>query len=206
MTSPAKPWRDGRTLTKASEGRHSSSTLVRHDSTDAKPPRSLLAAGAFFPVRLNRRAGHGAVRAKHAAIPRSRPEYRVAMLALIEPLARVRRHRFGLDVPTCRTGQRRFEDDPAHRSRPTGLEGWPASWVARVRASTAVPGVIEGEGRLTPLEIRHDRLDTQNAQYEWKSTIGSVPLTSAITGVHLPPPASWLPRRRIPPSTWWRPR
>lgn len=80
-------------------------------------------SGALLAVRLNRRTRHRTVGAKHAAVTRPRPEYDMATLALVEPLAHVRRHRLGFRVTACRTGERRFEHDPAHGLLPTKVEG-----------------------------------------------------------------------------------
>ena len=63
-----------------------------------------------FAVLLNRRAGHCAVGAEHAAVARLRFEQRVAAFAFVEPLTGVGGHDLGLDVPAQRTGQRRFEN------------------------------------------------------------------------------------------------
>lgn len=82
-----------------------------------------LPTSALLSVRLDRRARHGTVRTKHAAVTRPWPEDGVAMLALIEPLAGVRRHRFGLRVTARRAGQRRFENHPAHGLLPAKVEG-----------------------------------------------------------------------------------
>src|SRR6185437_15068619 len=58
---------------------------------------------------LHRRAGHGAVRAEHAAVARQRLELGAAALADIEELAGVGRHRLERAVPAMRTGDFGFE-------------------------------------------------------------------------------------------------
>ena len=58
---------------------------------------------------LDRRTRHRPVRTEHAAITRLGFEYRVAALALVEPLAGIRGHPLSLDVPAHRAGQCRIE-------------------------------------------------------------------------------------------------
>src|SRR5437867_2296911 len=60
---------------------------------------------------LHRRALDRAVRAEYATVAGQRFEHRAADLALVEPLARVRRHAFALDVTAVRARQRRVHDD-----------------------------------------------------------------------------------------------
>ncbi len=64
-----------------------------------------------------------AVGAVHAAVTGFGLEHRVALLALIEPLAGVCGHRLGLGVATLGTGQRRLQDHRCHLALPTTVEG-----------------------------------------------------------------------------------
>ena len=68
-----------------------------------------LAAASALAVLLDRRAGHGAVRAKHAAVARQRLQPSAAALAVIEELAGVRWHRFNGLVSADRTSQCRLK-------------------------------------------------------------------------------------------------
>lgn len=67
--------------------------------------RAQSAFAATAPLILDRRAGHGTVGAEHAAVARLGLEQRVAAFALVEPLAGVGGHGFGLDVAAQRAGQ-----------------------------------------------------------------------------------------------------
>ena len=58
---------------------------------------------------LHRRTGHRPVGAVDAAIAGLRPEHRRAMDAVVEPLARVRRHRLGLRLAAGWAGDGRFQ-------------------------------------------------------------------------------------------------
>src|SRR6266853_5079618 len=68
---------------------------------------------------LNRRAGHGAVRAEHAAIPRLRLQLCSAAGAFIEKLTGVRRHRLGFLNRAMRAGDGRYQN---HRLSFSGLK------------------------------------------------------------------------------------
>src|SRR5262245_64812584 len=61
------------------------------------------------PVRLDRGAGHGAVRAEHATIAWPRFERRSAPLAFIEDQARICRHSFGRVMAATRARQYRLD-------------------------------------------------------------------------------------------------
>ena len=74
-------------------------------------------------VCLHRRTGHRAVRTEHAAIARLGPQESVAGLALIEPLAGVRRHAFGFAVPAVRTSEDGVQNHIAHLATPTIVDG-----------------------------------------------------------------------------------
>lgn len=66
------------------------------------------AATAVLPRRsrfLDRRAGNVAIGAKHAAIALQRTQDRAAVAAVVEILARVRRHRLGRNTATFGTGE-----------------------------------------------------------------------------------------------------
>src|SRR3974390_2085942 len=85
---------------------------------------------------LNRRTGNRAVGAEHAAVAGLRLEHRCAPLALIEKLARVRRHRFQLGVTALRARQQRLQNRTIQLSYPTQaltfcpeLQGALAEWV-----------------------------------------------------------------------------
>lgn len=67
---------------------------------------------------LDRRAGNSAERAEDAAVARVRAKHRAAALAVIEKLAGVGWHRFGLDVPALRAcqGGSQFHEIPFVRS------------------------------------------------------------------------------------------
>ena len=69
-----------------------------------------LAATAARALCLNGRARHGAVGAIHAAVARQRLEHRVAVRTLVEPLAGVGGHLFGLRVLAGRAGQNGSKD------------------------------------------------------------------------------------------------
>jgi hypothetical protein len=77
-------------------------------------PQGSRSAAAAFPFQLYRRAGHGAIGAEHAAVARLWLQQRMAMLALVEPLAGIGRHRLCLDETALGTGQRGLEGDIAH--------------------------------------------------------------------------------------------
>src|SRR6516162_5653676 len=62
------------------------------------------------PLGLNRRARHGAERAKHAAVAGLRLQHRVAASALVEELARVGRHGFRLGGAAVRARNERLQD------------------------------------------------------------------------------------------------
>ena len=66
-----------------------------------KVERQLCAAGLTF---LYRRTWHSGVGAIDAAIPFERFQHRMAGLAFIEPLTRIRGHRLVCDMPAFRTG------------------------------------------------------------------------------------------------------
>src|SRR5690606_35047507 len=59
---------------------------------------------------LNRRARHRAIGAVDAAVARLRFQHDVALLALVEPLTRVRRHGLRLRVATLRASEGRLQD------------------------------------------------------------------------------------------------
>ncbi|MBI0407930.1 MAG: hypothetical protein ITD45_04455 [Nitrosospira sp.] len=54
---------------------------------------------------MDRRARYRAIGAIHAAVTQLRFEHGAASFTLVEPLASVRRHRLGLGVTACGTGQ-----------------------------------------------------------------------------------------------------
>lgn len=66
------------------------------------------------PPSLHRRARHRAVRAKHAAVARFRPQPLAAARANVEKPARIGRHRFRGPVSALRTGDRRLQH---HRTK-----------------------------------------------------------------------------------------
>jgi len=96
---------------------------------DPAPPRSghglrrlqQLKASAGRPAAparvLHRRAFHRAVRAKHATIPRLRPQHRLAALAFVEKLAGIGRHVLALGEAARRAGQHRGENRRAQSGR-----------------------------------------------------------------------------------------
>lgn len=87
----------------------------------ALPPSP--ATVASFTSLLNRRARHAAVGTVHAAVTRPGLQHPVALLAFVEPLAGIGRHRLGLAVPTGRTSQCRLEDDATHFAAFATVEG-----------------------------------------------------------------------------------
>lgn len=84
---------------------------------------------------LNRWTSHCSVTAEHAAVTRLRPKDRVAVFALIQPLASIGGHDFSPAVSTLRTGQHRRQEHFGQGLTPVTVDGKPASLVARVRAS-----------------------------------------------------------------------
>ena len=88
------------------------------------PLRSTAAAtaGALAPL-LDWRARHRPVGAEHAAVASLRFEHRVAMLALVEPLAGVGRHGLRLDVTAGGARERGFEDDGGHFFSSASVDG-----------------------------------------------------------------------------------
>ena len=83
----------------------------------------LAAAASVLAVLLNRRAWHGPVGAEHAAITRLRLEYRVALPALVKPLAGIGGHGLGLLVAAFRTGQCRLKQQCVHRLFRASVDG-----------------------------------------------------------------------------------
>jgi hypothetical protein len=72
-------------------------------------------------VSLDGRARHGAIRTEHATVARQRLQALSASFAVVEELARVRRHGFGRPMSTPRTGQCRFRNQARlsiHRLQP----------------------------------------------------------------------------------------
>lgn len=59
-------------------------------------------ATAGFSVFLNRRAGDCSIRAEHAAVARPGRQHGVAAIALVKPLARIRRHGLALGMSAMR--------------------------------------------------------------------------------------------------------
>jgi hypothetical protein len=72
--------------------------------------RSSMALRTACGVSLNRRARHGAIRTEHAAIARKRFQALATSFAVIEELARVRRHGVCGPMSTLRANQGRFRD------------------------------------------------------------------------------------------------
>ena len=89
------------------------------------------------PLCLDGRARDRPVRAEHAAVARLRAQHVMARLALVEPLAGVRRHRLALPVPAMRACQRRLQDNGSGHDllAPTIVAGKPAFAVARASFS-----------------------------------------------------------------------
>ena len=71
---------------------------------------------AAITVSLLRRALHRPVRAEYAAVAWPRSQDRVAARALVEELARIRRHSLKLNVPALGTGQCGLKNKVAHGS------------------------------------------------------------------------------------------
>ena len=72
-------------------------------------------------VSLDGRARHGAIRTEHATVARQRLQALSASFAVIEELARVRRHGFRRPMSTPRTGQCQFRNQARlsiHRLQP----------------------------------------------------------------------------------------
>lgn len=68
--------------------------------------------------RLDRRTLVRTVGAEHAAVARHGAQHRLAVLALVEPLAGVGRHRFLLRMAALRTGEDRLKNDRSHVTEP----------------------------------------------------------------------------------------
>ena len=96
------------------------SSILRLEPRGSNP---LAAAASVLAVLLNRRARHGPVGAEHAAIARFRLEYRVALPALIKPLAGIGGHGLGLVVAAFRTGQCRLKQQCVHRLFRASVDG-----------------------------------------------------------------------------------
>lgn len=64
---------------------------------------------AAFIAQLNWWAGNCGVRAVNTTVALQRLQNRIARLALVEPLAGIRRHFFGLAVPAFRASQCAFK-------------------------------------------------------------------------------------------------
>ena len=67
-----------------------------------------LALPAATITSLDRRAGYRRIGAKYAAVPRQGFQDSSASLAVVEPLARIRRHDLCLDMRALRTGDVRL--------------------------------------------------------------------------------------------------
>ena len=65
--------------------------LVARPDEEGAPTRDALVTARAFTVLLNRRARHGAVRAKHATVARLRLQPRAAAPTIVEELAGVGR-------------------------------------------------------------------------------------------------------------------
>lgn len=76
--------------------------------------RASSARAAGSRVGLDGRALMGAVGTEHAAVARERTQDGLAAFALVEPLARVGRHRFLFDVAAIRARDGRPKNDFAH--------------------------------------------------------------------------------------------
>lgn len=72
---------------------------------------------------LDGRARHRAVGTVDAAVSGLGLEHGAALLALVEPLARIGGHRLGPGVTARRAGERRFENDFAHFALSTNVDG-----------------------------------------------------------------------------------
>lgn len=72
---------------------------------------------------LNRRTGYGGVGAIHAAIAFLGLEHLMAVRALIKPLARIRRHGFGLAEAAMRAGDGGVWNNLAHLAAPLTVDG-----------------------------------------------------------------------------------
>lgn len=62
-------------------------------------------AAFLLAMLLNRRARHRSIRTKDTAVASFRLKHDVALLTFIEPLTRIRRHAFGLDISAFGAGQ-----------------------------------------------------------------------------------------------------
>jgi Phenazine biosynthesis-like protein len=69
---------------------------------------------AAATLLLNGRAGHGSIRAKHAAVTRLGAQQRFALRALVEILAGVGGHGLGTLLTASRAGNDRLQYDAAH--------------------------------------------------------------------------------------------
>ena len=80
------------------------------------------AATTSLSTLLDRGARNRAVGTEDAAVAWLGLEHRVALFALVEPLAGIHRHHLGLGVAALGAGQRRFRDHPNHLATRTKVE------------------------------------------------------------------------------------
>lgn len=71
-------------------------------------------------IDLHRRAGNGSIRTKDATVTGFRPQDRATSLAVVKPLASVRRHRLCFGVSALRAGDGRFQFDLHHSTLRAG--------------------------------------------------------------------------------------
>jgi len=111
-------------------------SLRMHDISVSEKSGRLAAAWRFS--LLNRWTRNRSVGAKNAAVTRLWSDDRVAFFTLIKPLTSIGGHRLGFGVPALRTGQHRRQEHLGQGLTPVIVDGKPASFVARVRASNEV--------------------------------------------------------------------
>jgi hypothetical protein len=99
------------------------------DSSKEPVDISQLARAARTGAFLHRWTLHGAVRTEHAAVVRQGAQHRPALLALVEPLARIGRHGLRPHVPALGTRDHRLQNNGGHLTEPAstwrGTPRWP---------------------------------------------------------------------------------
>ena len=116
-------------------------------------------APALLTVFLNRRAGVGAVRAIHAAVARQRAQHRLAVRAVVKPLAGIGGHGLAFGKAALGAGEGGLQGDGGHgvafnKNNPQSTETPVPAAAARTPLQTALgKRALLGAGR-TPRLVR----------------------------------------------------